>query len=583
MNAYISKSFKVIAIGTVLSWQLFAFGQTTSAAGSSSHSLNLTENSSSMNYNGQTIKANQPVTQKGDRAYVPLKSIAQLYGFSLSYDAETKETIAMKDSVTLRFTPDTKNIDVNGSAVTSAGIIYAQKGSLMVPLRTWAALTDSKLSASGTSYTLSWNTGPESHSAPVADFLTDKTVYRMGENIRYEDRSHDENSEIVKRTWTGKAPAFFETGEHQITLEVENKHGLTHSVTKTVSVTDEILYSPEEHGLLFTPPGSKIAVQNYDVLGYEQVTYNAISNPMTFVRSNSPEHLYGEEGIGYQDKLTGDFRINIHNQNRSQKELSVYLLATNHGTDEANVTLKSFGMGGPTKYVSTSGKTAVSRFLESLTISEPVNSFKVPAGETAIVLPDISKVTLKPGLTMTSYSEFHTDQEIEFSVVILDPDKEPITSLPQLSYLERDGRHVRGTFPQGNRSLEISGTLGEKPQRIIIGDDNNDEFVVGEDRITGNEERNIGNTGVLYSTQIKVAPRTVIALNARGGHYAGAFLVNGKVVNMTEESILINPEEAGVLYRTGNKEETVQISFVLASGSNLPIHMVFLPMPDAKE
>lgn len=92
---------------------------------------------------------------------------------------------------------------------------------------------------------------------------------------------------------------------------------------------------------------------------------------------------------------SGSFRINIHNQNRSQQDISVYLLATNHGTIDANVTLNAFGMGGPTKYVSTSGKTAVSRFLDSLAKSEPVRTMKVPAGESVVVLPEISKSPMK--------------------------------------------------------------------------------------------------------------------------------------------------------------------------------------------
>lgn len=574
---------KTTAVGAMLAWHLFACGQTVNAFDSSDHRLHITENSSKMDYNGQTVIAAQPVTQKKNNVYVPLKSVAQLYGFSLFYEVKTKGIIASRDNLTIHFTPHTRYIDVNGTAVTAASPLYIHNGHLMVPLRIWAELTDSQLQVSGTSYTLSWSSDAAHYSTPVAHFVTDKPVYRIGENIRYEDRSYAENSSIVQRTWTGKAAAFFEPGEYPITLEVENSYGLTDRFTQTVSVTDEVLYSPEEHGLLFTDPGNKLAIQGGEVLNYEQMTYNVAAHPMTFVRSNSPEHLYGAEGIGYRDTITGDFRINIHNQNRSQQDLKIYLLATNHGTTQANVTLKSFGMGGPTKYVTTSGKTAVARFLGSLATSEPIQTSTVPAGETAIVLPDISKVNLKPGLTMTSYSEIHTDQELEFSVVILAPDKDPIACLPQLSDLERDGRHVRGTFLEGNRALEMSGPLGGQRQRFVIGDGDHDEFVVGEDRVTQLEEINIGNTGILYHIQMQVAPRTVIALNARGKHYAGAFLVNNKVVHMLDNSILIDSDDAGILYRTGNTEETVEISFVLASGSNLPLYMLFLPMPEVLE
>lgn len=577
-----SGSVKLIVISTVLAWQLL-FPFAAAQASEASHVLALTANKAAMSHNGQELAADQPVVEKDNLAYIPLKSVALLYGFSVTYDAAAKETVASKEDMTLRFKAGAKTIDVNGTAVESAGEIFSQKGSLMIPLRTWADITESKLKVSGSEYTLSWKEVIAEPSPPVANFKTDKSVYRMGENIKYEDLSEDEHSEIVKRTWTGKASAFFEPGEHEVTLRVENEHGKSDTITHKITVTNDSLYTPHEHGLLYAEPGSKFPVDRNDVLVYEPVNYTTTTSPMTFVRSNSPEHLYGEEGIGYQDTLSGSFRINIHNQNRSQQDISVYLLATNHGTSDANVTLNAFGMGGPTKYVSTSGKTAVSRFLDSLAKSEPVRTMKVPAGETVVVLPEISKSPMKGGLTMTSYSEIHTDQELEFSVVILNPDKDPIEALPELPVLKRDGKHVRGTFPEGNRTFHVNQVLGDKPQRMIIGDNDLDTFVTGSDSVTGLEEVNIGNTGVLYDVELQVAPHTLVGLNARGGHYAGAFLVNGKVVNMLDGSILINPEEVGVLHRTGDREETVHLTFVLASGSNLPIHMLFMPVPESKE
>jgi hypothetical protein len=87
---------------------------------------------------------------------------------------------------------------------------------------------------------------------------------------------------------------------------------------------------------------------------------------------------------------------------------------------------------------------------------------------------------------------------------------------------------------------------------------------------------------VLYRLKLEVAPRTLISLNARGGHYTGAFVVNGRVVEVTKGSILKNQEEACVLYRTGNRAETVEIVFTPASGSNLPIALLFEPLPEVR-
>jgi hypothetical protein len=102
--------------------------------------------------------------------------------------------------------------------------------------------------------------------------------------------------------------------------------------------------------------------------------------------------------------------------------------------------------------------------------------------------------------------------------------------------------------------------------------------------MTGNLEINTGNFGVLYQMKLThVAPRTLISLNPRGGYYMGAFLVNGKLVTLpTSSPILADSNEAGVLYRTGDTEETVDIVFMIAPGGNLPLNMLFTPLPEIR-
>ena len=56
-------------------------------------------------------------------------------------------------------------------------------------------------------------------------------------------------------------------------------------------------------------------------------------------------------------------------------------------------------------------------------------------------------------------------------------------------------------------------------------------------------------------------------------------MVNGRVVTVTNSSILKDNTEAAVLYRTGDTEESLDFVFTLAAGSNLPLAMMFLPLP----
>ncbi|MNF09155.1 hypothetical protein D3C80_2097450 [compost metagenome] len=59
-------------------------------------------------------------------------------------------------------------------------------------------------------------------------------------------------------------------------------------------------------------------------------------------------------------------------------------------------------------------------------------------------------------------------------------------------------------------------------------------------------------------------------------------MINGEVIPVTNTSILKNNSEAGVLYRTGDREESLEIVFTPAGGSNLPVAMMFLPLPETR-
>ncbi|MGZ9586955.1 stalk domain-containing protein [Paenibacillus marinisediminis] len=582
MTLHSTKRIISLAVSTLLAAQLLGMNPIVHADYVKTNELILTPDSSVMMLNGQKVTAKQPITEKEYKTYVPLASIAPMYGYTLSVDSVKHEVIASKEGTSIRFAINTTQIIIDGQLHTSSGVLYTQNGSLMVPLRTWAQITGSSLAVTGNQLTLSWDTMVKEYDPPIADFSTDKTVYKQGENIYYYDHSYDNELDIVRRTWTGNEAAFFEEGEHEITLEVQNSKGLTSSITKSVTITNEKLYSPEEHGLIFTPVGGKYTISGGEVLDYKQVPYFYIPEQLKMVRANSPELLQGDEGISYRETASGPLRMNIHNQNRSKRDLKVYLLATNHQTTDVELNVDAFGMGGPTQLVTTSGQAAVTRFLESINSAQQVRTMKVPAGKTIMVLPEISAQILKPGLTMTSHTNLSSNGELEYSVVVVEPSTNPIEALPKLKILDRDGKHVRGTFLEGNRTFVVDGLLGEQKQRLIVADNSNDPYLDGVDSTSGIDEINFGNNGVLYNMTLEVAPHTVVGLNARGGHYAGAFLINGQVVKATEQSILKNPNEIGVLHRTGDKVEKVDITFVLASGSNMPINLLFMPIPDMK-
>ena len=339
------------------------------------------------------------------------------------------------------------------------------------------------------------------------------------------------------------------------------------------------MYTKDEYYRLNTKVGENFSIDSTSVPKMPAIMYRIDSESSQMVRSNSPETLL-QEGIIYQAQLTGQVRFMLHNLNRINYPVKMYLLATNNGSKTVNVNTSSIGVGGPNPIVANTGKLSTVRYLTSYGSNPSPKWMTVRPNQTVEILPVVSKTAMKPMDVLTAYADVFSDQELLFRVVVVAADKNPIAVLPSLSIIPRDGIHVRGTFYNADRSITIEDTLGDREERILLGDTTIDKNVDGIDDTTGQLQYNGGNFGVLYRLHLThVSPRTLIALNARGGIYVGAFMVNGQVVTTS----LLNNTLATVLYRTGDTEETVDIVFTLAqAGSDLPVAMTFLPLPQLR-
>ncbi|MFD0670204.1 stalk domain-containing protein [Cohnella sp. GCM10027633] len=414
---------------------------------------------------------------------------------------------------------------------------------------------------------------------PVASFVTDRDTYKMGEYIRYFDRSTDDESKIAKREWTNGKQAFFEPGEQTITLRVTDSHGLTGEYAKTIRILDETLYSEDQFNLRYTPIGDKFAIKGADVLQYRTVGFSAApSGQMTLIRENSPETIV-DEGIYYAaSNVSGNVRLMLHNHNKRSTAVQAYVVATNTGAAAANATLGPIGIGGPNLYVSLAGKAAAGKYLDARLKGVAPQRVTIPPGESRVLFPAISANVVDPGDVYSLYADASFDRDVQLRIAYVDAGKDIFAILPGLPVLEMNG-HSRGTFPNADRLMTIDETLGDVKGRLILGDGVFDPRLPGVDETNGAVAANSGNYGVMYTIKLNdVKPHTAIAVNPRGGFYAGAFNVNGRVVYTTSNTIISNSSEACMLYRTGDETESVTIAFTPASGSNLPINLLFMPI-----
>ncbi|MGG0812334.1 stalk domain-containing protein [Paenibacillus alvei] len=418
------------------------------------------------------------------------------------------------------------------------------------------------------------------HTPPVASFRTDKTTYKMGEPINYDDLSTDEEDTNLKREWTNKQPAFFEPGEKTITLKVTNKYGLTAEVSQTINITDEVLYSFDDFNRLFTPAGDIYPIDGTSVLSMQVIKPKISTERRTLYRSNSPENVKAD-GILYQDRVAGGARVFAHhiNNSKSNKNMRFYILAQNISDHTSTLTVQHMGIAGPSTSPQQTGKMGTVRYFESFA-EEKTTETTLKPNEMKIIVPELNQISFKPGQVFTLYADVYADSMVEYTVVGIDADKDVFKALPTLPFLDKD-EHIRGTYDNADITLTVDETVGEQVSRLVLADAEQD--IAGSDMITLEDQRNKGNYGVLYRIRMnKVAPHTLISFNSRGGSYSGGMFVNGKTVQTPTNGSLKGANEASVLYRTGDYEESVELLFSSAAGSNLPVNLVFTPLPKPK-
>ncbi|MNW37642.1 hypothetical protein D3C74_146910 [compost metagenome] len=419
------------------------------------------------------------------------------------------------------------------------------------------------------------------HTPPVANFMTGKDTYKMGELVTYSDFSTDEVG-IVDWKWENRQLAFFTPGPTVISLTVKNKFGLTSTIDRTITITNETLYNRDDFYKLYTPVGDKFAFDGTTVPSWEKVNYSFSSEASTLIRSNSPETVYSE-GVVYRESANGNTRFMIHHVNSTGKNVKMYVIATNNNAETARLTQTSLGFAGPDKHATGVGKVSVDRYYESLQSGSKYKDLWIAPGESKLVLTDLSAISMKNGDVISLFSDMYSDRTLTYNVIMIDANKDPFTTLPYLTDLLED-IHNRGTYTEATRVIEYSDLVGETPVRLMLGDNSKDPFLIGTDGVNKNSYKvNAGNFGVLYRIKLyRVAPNTLVTFNPRGGRYYGSIMVNGNIVQMSTSGSLSAPNEQSVLYRTGDREQTLELLFTAAPASNLSVNLLLQQMPETK-
>ncbi|QWU14801.1 Copper amine oxidase N-terminal domain-containing protein [Paenibacillus sophorae] len=558
--------------------------------------LRFKTNSKIYTVNGRATTMKGPAYQYKNTFMVPLTSITQALGIPYTVDNVQKRVIlTLQTKPKASFTVQPAEIFAGETTVNYVTSSTASNGATIVNER-WEGRQD--IFEQPGYYTVSYSvmdsngqwSDPYSvtinvlkpNQPPVAQFTTNKDEYKMGEPVTITNISTDPDGDQLTESWSNRALAFFNPGPVSIQLTVTDTHGLSSTFEKTINITNEVLYSQEDFNKLFVPLGDIYTINGSEIPSWSKIAYTTGSEPVTLIRSNSPETVYSE-GIVYQETAMGDTRLMVHHKNSMSTNMKMYVIATNNNIYPATITTQRSGFGGPLDIPTATGKKSIETYFQSIQSSSAYSNVTLQPGESKAVLTTINNVTMKPGQIISLMSDVFSDYPVKYSVIMIDATKDPLLTLPTLGYLDRDGVHNRGTYSDANRIITVTDPVGATPSRLVIGDNNSDPNLPGTDALTGTVASNAGNFGVVYKiTLTRVAPNTLITLNPRGGKYQGPLLVNGGIIQAPNAGAVDAPNQNSVLYRTGNLEQTVEIMFTAASGSNLPVNLLFMPLPAQK-
>lgn len=538
--------------------------------------------------NNELVMLDVAATSIDGSTYLPLKFMSDTLEFQLTWDATTNQYVMTNQDHYIIFDQKQNYILADGEIIPFDSVASIVDNRLLVKMTWLADLAGAKYRYNEELKKVELFHVNMPHSSydevtenalPVAKFTTDKSFYKIGEPVQYFDFSYDPDGDaIAYYDWEGNEPVFFESGTHEISLKVTDRHG-NESIEfkRTIEVSDVVHLSEEEYPLYHQQPGSLIQVTGgqkdlFQILP-EISNEREVDVSRKILISDSPESI-SEYGVLYRDSLSGKARLYANHVNVMDEQLQFYILARNVTDSDVEFKITNKGEAIPSLYAQLFGQQAALDFLLQNKSNPSIN---IPAGEIAVVA-QMPIVYPKQGFNLMY--DVQSDGELEYIFVAMKPGDD-MSDLDDYDELEYD-RHIRGTFigSEINMNLDLGAITGA--QRLTIADGVEDAFLQGYDPLRGEQTTLTGNYGITYHIKLKFPGAMAVLLVPRGGSYKGPVVVNGVPQMVPRSGVLSITDGAQLIARTEGNETELNIDLIPAAGSSLPFSLIFYPLDKTK-
>ena len=301
--------------------------------------------------------------------------------------------------------------------------------------------------------------------------------------------------------------------------------------------------------------------------------------------SDSPETV-PNDGIMYQDVVTGDTRLFFHHVNGTIEPKKIVVLLENASDKNANVTVYRYGLGGPSLDFLEVGKKVQYDYLKG----DDIYLLEVPAGESRSLISSLDESIVEPNMLVNGMYDFKTSGPVNVKVMMmpLNADVQKFAASAQVLPADVAQYRLRGTFAGKDRLVVAGQTYNARYRETVavtLADNKLDPYVTGIDATDGTPTTNYGNYGVVYNIFIPTMAngKMTYYLNPRGGVYAGWLGVNYR---HREVYNVATPATAGTFGTTVNDGayigtyeggKSLWLTFSPPGASNLPIKLIIGP------
>ncbi|MGE7949231.1 copper amine oxidase N-terminal domain-containing protein [Lysinibacillus sp. NPDC093688] len=608
-----------VALATILPGQASA-----SAASDKIH----VKNNVSININGETLQVNDPVLNKSDYLFLPMRALYEAVGASVDWKKETLTASAIRNGKLVNLTVNSKYALVDGQKVPMVVAPFMYKDRTYMPLRFVSENFGGNVNWNPTTQTvdISLSDGPgKPQGNPYILHINNQRIVMEDPIIVKQSRSYIPANYIYENLEDSSGTLL---PDKSFELQIAGTSFLFKENSNQVLVNDEVMTTEGkpfiQNGKMYVPISFIVNALGGNLRYIEdkrelylyvyQYMYTSSFLEKSYGSTSSPKAVPSARLEGNRDLLISDNPETLTRKliPKSNATLAQYQVkatsATNKhrvfgwhyntlGTDvRMGITVQNTSSTESIKVIDSKGTSQqtgnswVGHDI-GLTIADATlnDKFKKSNSKGIVIAPGETKVIESYDLLNDYIIGFLHDLDIqavnggtpEYTIrTVLTKDNSNLTSiLSDAVPIDVSAKHPRGAWTSSTILADLPAyTVDSREVGYNISNGSTDHLLTTENSLSqiNGAIGNPGHFGMNYKVSLPLVNQTgktktiKLKLAGRGGIYSGAVKVNGKVYLVP--TLRVGTEYVELPdYEMKGSSETIELEFMHAGGVNLPV------------